>query len=106
MPSTTIALIGSFAFGLVIGWITYRTLRRREGGAQLSDIAAVVGAVGGGVVTTLPFSDPDVFGAYAIGLAVGFFAYAVIALAIARSAAGTPAEKAAAVRKEAEIWLD
>jgi hypothetical protein len=31
----------ALCFGLVIGWITYRTLRRKEGSAALSDIAGV-----------------------------------------------------------------
>jgi zinc transporter ZupT len=57
-------------------------LRRRAGAAQLSDIATVSGAVGGAVVTTFPFDDPDVFGAYAIGLAAGFFLYLVVSLAL------------------------
>ena len=66
--------LGAVCFGLVIGWITYRTLVRRAGEAALSDIATVLGAVGGGAVTGL-FKDQDLFGCYCIGLAVGFFAY-------------------------------
>ena len=38
--------LGALCFGWVIGWVTYRTLRRREGGAGISDIGAVIGAVG------------------------------------------------------------
>jgi hypothetical protein len=79
-PATTLTKIGAACFGLVIGWVTYRTLRRKEGAAQLSDLSTVIGAVGGGAVTAVPFDDPDVFGAYAVGLAVGFFGYFVIAL--------------------------
>jgi hypothetical protein len=71
--------IGAFAFGLVVGWITYRTLRRREGGAALSDIASVIGAVGGAAVTGL-FGTVELFGYYAIGLAIGFFVYFIIGL--------------------------
>jgi uncharacterized membrane protein YeaQ/YmgE (transglycosylase-associated protein family) len=67
-------LIGALCFGIVIGWVTYRTLRRRAETVQLSDIAAVIGAVGGGWVTT-QFTTPDVFSGYCIGLFVGFFAY-------------------------------
>ena len=65
---------GAACFGLVIGWITYRTIRRKEGGAAISDIAGVIAAVGGAAVTT-QFDDGAVFGSYCIGLAVGFFAY-------------------------------
>jgi len=71
--------IGAVAFGLVIGWITYRTLRRREGAALLSDIATVIGAVGGAAVVAL-FQSGELFGLYCIGLAVGFFAYLIIAV--------------------------
>jgi len=73
--------IGAVCFGIVVGWVTYRTLRRREGAAALSDIATVLGAVGGATVTTL-FDDKAVFGLYAIGLAVGFFGYLLIGLFI------------------------
>jgi ABC-type sulfate transport system permease component len=76
-----LAVLGAGFFGLVIGWVTYRTLRRREGAAQLSDIATVIGAVGGAAVTKL-FDDPDLFGAYSIGLAIGFFSYLAIGLAV------------------------
>ena len=68
------AEVGSVLFGIVIGWITYRTLIRRAGGVDLSDIATVVGAVGGGAVLAI-FDDDHLFGLYAIGLAIGFFAY-------------------------------
>ena len=74
-------LAGAVCFGLVVGWITYRTLRRREGAAALSDIATVIGAVGGAAVTSL-FEDDRLFGGYSIGLAIGFFAYFVIGLAV------------------------
>jgi uncharacterized membrane protein YeaQ/YmgE (transglycosylase-associated protein family) len=72
---------GALCFGLVVGWITYRTLRRREGTAALSDIATVLGAVGGAAVTAV-FPDPALFGAYSIGLAIGFFAYLAVAAAV------------------------
>ncbi|MFB0565303.1 MAG: hypothetical protein ACETWK_06440 [Candidatus Aminicenantaceae bacterium] len=73
--------VGALCFGLVIGWVTYRTLRRREGNAALSDIATVIGAVGGGTVTAL-FKGGETFGWYCIGLAVGFFLYFIINLII------------------------
>ena len=75
--------IGAICFGLVIGWITYRTLRRKEGNAALSDIASVIGAVGGATITTL-FTSKEVFGYYCVGLAVGFFAYFIIGLFIGK----------------------
>ena len=77
----TISCLGSLCFGLVVGWVTYRTLRRREGNAALSDIATVIGAVGGGIVTAL-FKEPKLFGWYSIGLAIGFFLYFIVNLII------------------------
>ena len=68
---------GALLFGVVVGWITYRTLVRRTGGAQISDIATVIGAVGGGAVTAL-FNDKRLFGLYSVGLFVGFFAYLIL----------------------------
>ena len=70
--------IGAGAFGLVIGWITYRTLRRSRNAVRLSDIATVTGAVGGGAVVAL-FRSQELFSAYAIGLAIGFFGYLLVA---------------------------
>jgi NhaP-type Na+/H+ or K+/H+ antiporter len=32
------AYVGALAFGLVIGWVTYRTLRRRSGRAKITDV--------------------------------------------------------------------
>jgi len=71
-------ILGALCFGIVIGWVTYRTLRRRAETVQLSDIAAVLGAVGGGWVAT-QFSTPNVFAGYCIGLFIGFFAYLYLA---------------------------
>lgn len=75
------ARIGALCFGLVVGWISYRTLRRKEGADALSDISAVISAIGGAAVMAL-FKDAMLFGLYAIGLAIGFFAYFVISLAV------------------------
>lgn len=70
---------GAFCFGLVIGWITYRTLRRKDG-AALSDIAGVIGAVGGAAITGLFVK--EVFSMYCVGLAVGFFLYLIVSFMI------------------------
>ena len=43
----TISMLDTIAaalFGVVIGWVTYRTLRRNRGTAAISDIASVLGA--------------------------------------------------------------
>lgn len=76
-----VAMIGAGSFGAVIGWITYRTLRRKEGSSVLSDLSTVIGAVGGAAITAL-FKTPELFGAYSIGLAGGFFLYFIIGLFI------------------------
>jgi hypothetical protein len=73
--ATTLQLSGAFAFGLVIGWFTYFVNRYRKGDVQLTDVLTIVGAVGGGAILTLFPESTDLFGAYGIGLAVGFFAY-------------------------------
>ncbi|UYF97128.1 hypothetical protein OCS65_28300 (plasmid) [Rhodococcus aetherivorans] len=72
-----IANWGALLFGFVVGWITYRTLARRSGGTELSDIASVIGAVGGAVVTGL-FINEERFSYYSIGLFAGFFIYLIV----------------------------
>jgi hypothetical protein len=67
-------LVGAFAFGVVIGWTTYFILRRSKPTA-LSDLTTVVGTLGGAVVLGLFDPKGPLFGAYAIGLAAGFFGY-------------------------------
>lgn len=83
----TISDIGALCFGLVIGWITYRTLRRKSNGAALSDIATVIGAVGGAAITAL-FQSERLFSFYSIGLALGFFLYLVLGIVISRRKPG------------------
>lgn len=73
----SIADAGAVCFGLVVGWIAYRTLRRTRQNAALSDIATVIGAVGGAAITSL-FDSKTLFGYYSIGLAAGFFLYLVL----------------------------
>ncbi|GLV85385.1 hypothetical protein Slala03_50740 [Streptomyces lavendulae subsp. lavendulae] len=77
---SVLSLVGAGIFGLVVGWITYRTLRRAQDGAHIADLAAVVAAIGGGAVVNAQLSEPDLFAAYGIGLGVGFFSYLVVSL--------------------------
>jgi hypothetical protein len=77
----TLELWGAICFGAVVGWICYRTLRRNTDAVKLSDLATVVGVIGGGVVTAL-FKSTDVFAGYSIGLAIGFFLYLVVGFAV------------------------
>ena len=78
-------LFGPFCFGLVIGWVTYRTLRRKTDAVAIGDIAAVIGAVGGAAITAMYKGGPA-FDSYAVGLAVGFFAYFVSGIVINKTA--------------------
>lgn len=75
MQFSTLSLVGSGAFGLVIGWIAYRTLRRAKDGSRISDLVTVVAALGGGTVISARFPEPDLFACYGLGLAAGFFGY-------------------------------
>jgi hypothetical protein len=77
----TFELWGALLFGVVVGWICYRTLRRSTDAAKLSDLATVVGVIGGGVVTAL-FKSGDLFASYSIGLAIGFFLYLIISFIV------------------------
>jgi hypothetical protein len=63
--------LGAVLFGLVIGWISYRTLRLIAGTNLLSAIAVIIATVGGAAVVTL-LKDEIMFGWYAIGLVIGF----------------------------------
>jgi len=81
MPANFIgwlSLVGAFCFGIVVGWVTYRTLRRTPT-SGLSDIATVIGALGGATVTALFSQGTGAFGAYCIGLIIGFFGYLKVA---------------------------
>ncbi|MFE1500161.1 hypothetical protein ACFW89_34445, partial [Streptomyces albidoflavus] len=50
---TGLVLTGAAFFGVAVGYITYRTLARTTDKAAITDLATVIGAIGGGVVTTL-----------------------------------------------------
>jgi len=70
---------GAFWFGVVIGFVTYWTLKHART-VGISDIGGVIAAIGGGVIITL-FQGRN-FDEYAIGLAVGFFIYLVLSLVL------------------------
>lgn len=74
--------IGSVCFGLLVGYITYRTLARTADKTSISDLAAVIGAVGGGAVTTIVRPQTEDFGWYSIGLLAGFIAYGALYAAL------------------------
>ena len=72
--------VGALVFGLVVGYITYRTLMRTADKTAVSDLASVIGAVGGGAVTKLYDSAGNSFAYYAFGLAIGMAAFFVLFL--------------------------
>jgi bacteriorhodopsin len=76
--SPLVTSIGAACFGVVTGYITYRTLARTTA-PHISDIAAVVAAVGGGAVTAIfPAKDANTFAWYSIGLLAGMALYLVL----------------------------
>lgn len=78
--ATTIQLIGAGAFGALIGWYVYYVNRHRKSDVQIGDVTTILGVVGGGAVTALFPGKTDLFGAYGIGLAIGFFSYFIVLL--------------------------
>ncbi|MET0180962.1 MAG: hypothetical protein ABW194_10855 [Novosphingobium sp.] len=69
---------GALGFGLVIGWFLYFVNRYRRSEASFTDITTVLAAVGGAAVTSLFPGGTALFGAYGVGLAVGFFGYFLV----------------------------
>lgn len=96
LTSLIVNALGALAFGIVMGWITYRTLRNSKVNG-VPDIAAVIGAVGGAAVTVLFPLGTIAFGAYCIGLAIGFFSYLRNAMNLA--------EKYGSKKDKAIEWL-
>ncbi|MEO7159697.1 MAG: hypothetical protein ABIX00_04130 [Polaromonas sp.] len=80
---------GAFAFGVVLGWFVYFTNRYRKGEVQFSDLTTLLGVIGGGAVTAL-FGEAKtaLFGAYGMGLAVGFFAYFLALMVLVKLSGG------------------
>jgi hypothetical protein len=84
----TIQLIGAGAFGAVVGWYVYYINRWRKDDVQLSDVVTLLGAIGGAAVLALFPAKSDLFGAYGIGLAAGFFLYFFILVVLVNKAPG------------------
>jgi hypothetical protein len=76
---------GALCFGLVIGWFTYFVNRHRTGRISINDVASIVGALGGSAVLALFPAKSALFGAYGVGLAIGFFGYFVLLLIMVRA---------------------
>jgi hypothetical protein len=80
-----VALLGAGAFGALIGWYVYYINRYRKSDVQFSDLTSIIGILGGAAVLNLFPSSTPLFGAYGIGLFVGFFGYFVSLLLLIRS---------------------
>jgi hypothetical protein len=84
--ASTLELLGAGGFGFVIGWYLYYVNRYRGGNVQIADLVTVIGALGGGAVLDLFPAQSELFGAYGIGLFIGFFSYLlVLVVLVARS---------------------
>lgn len=79
---------GALAFGLVIGWFTYFVNRHRTDAVSIADVASVIGALGGGAILGLFPAKSALFGAYGVGLAIGFFGYFLLLVVMVLSQRG------------------
>jgi hypothetical protein len=73
--ASTIQILGAMGFGALLGWYVYYINRYRKADVQLSDLVTLIGILGGGAILALFPARTDLFGAYGIGLFIGFFAY-------------------------------
>jgi hypothetical protein len=80
-----VELLGAAAFGALIGWYVYYINRYRKSDVQFSDLTTIIAIIGGAAVLNLFPSSTPLFGAYGIGLFVGFFGYFVSLLLLIRS---------------------
>lgn len=76
--ATLLQMLGAGGFGAIIGWYIYYINRYRKEDVQFSDLASVIGIIGGGAILTLFPAQTDLFGAYGIGLFTGFFSYLIV----------------------------
>jgi peptidoglycan/LPS O-acetylase OafA/YrhL len=84
--ASTIQELGAGAFGALIGWYVYYVNRYRVKEVQLGDLVTVIGALGGAAILSIFPAKSDLFGAYGIGLALGFFGYLLfLVICVARS---------------------
>jgi len=74
---------GSLCFGMVIGWITYYTMRKNTKERTLADLTVIISAlIGPAVLAVFPAPVAEtrqtMFGYYGIGLAIGFFLFYIL----------------------------
>lgn len=73
--ASLIQMLGAGGFGAIVGWYVYYINRYRKGDVQFSDLVTVIGIIGGTAILQLFPEATDLFGAYGVGLFVGFFGY-------------------------------
>lgn len=78
----SLPVLGALAFGAVIGWYVYYINRFRKD-ASAGDITTIVSALGGATITAI-FKSELLFGAYSLGLGLGFFGYFAILILLVR----------------------
>src|SRR4249920_1167542 len=84
--ASTLQICGAIGFGALIGWYVYYVNRHRTNQVQLGDIVTLIGAIGGAAILAIFPAKSDLFGAYGIGLFVGFFGYyLVMVICVAKS---------------------
>jgi hypothetical protein len=83
--ASTIQVLGAGGFGVLIGWYVYYINRYRKAGVELGDLVTVVGVLGGGAIVALFPAQTDLFGAYGIGLCIGFFGYFLVLTILVRT---------------------
>jgi hypothetical protein len=68
-------LLGAGSFGTLIGWYVYYINRHRREEVSAADLVSLIGVIGGTAVLKLFPERTDLFGAYGLGLGIGFFSY-------------------------------
>jgi hypothetical protein len=76
--ASNLQLAGAAGFGAVIGWYLYYINRYRSDEIKASDLLTTITALGGSAILRLFSARTDLFGAYGLGLFIGFFAYFVV----------------------------
>jgi hypothetical protein len=76
--ATNLQLWGAGSFGALIGWYVYYINRHRRDEVSATDLVTLLGVIGGTAVLKLFPEGTDLFGAYGLGLGIGFFGYFVI----------------------------
>ena len=80
----TLILLGTFLFGVVVGWQVYMINRYRTATVDLGDLATEIGLAAGGPVMNLCPSGTAMCGAYGIGMALGYFLYFLVLFSFVR----------------------